>query len=102
MYVLEDLWWGNVRPCERNIRKNSEYERINSQSVECLNAFYKELSPEGKKAYHAYQEHETKLNQITDIDTFIRGVRFGVRLMMDVMGDYTSPLPQRNEMEAAE
>ena len=64
--------------------------------------FYKELSPEGKKAYHAYQEHETKLNQITDIDTFIRGVRFGVRLMMDVVGDYTSPLPQRNEMEAAE
>lgn len=102
MYVLEDLWWGNIQPCERRIRKNSEYDRINSQSVEHLKTFHKELSPEGQDAYDAYRECENKLAEITEIDTFIRGVRFGVRLMMDVIGDYNSPFPQRNEMETAE
>ena len=99
MYVLEKLWNGDVNPSERCFQDGSQYAALMSVGAKLEDAFYKELSTEGKKTYKAHYENQMKLFGISEQDAFIRGVRFGAQFMLDVVGDYRSPLPQVGEEE---
>ena len=50
MYVLDELWRGEITPSERGYRKDSPYAALVRQANETADIFYKELSPVGKKA----------------------------------------------------
>jgi predicted DNA-binding protein YlxM (UPF0122 family) len=98
MYLLDELWKGKITPDERAVRESSTYKKINHESIEYLNAFYEELSTEGKKAFDLYFQKEMDLAEISERDTFIRGVRIGARFILDVLGEYNSQLPPRQNV----
>ena len=102
MYALEDLWRGNITPSERGYRKDSPFAEMVRQANETADIFYQELSEVGKKAYDAHSTQESKLADISECDSFIRGFRLGARIILDVVGDYDSPMLQINEMDMAE
>ena len=102
MYALEDLWRGNITPSERGYRKDSPFAEMVRQANETADIFYQELSEVGKKAYDAHSTQESKLADISECDSFIRGFRLGARMILDVVGDYDSPMLQINEMDMAE
>ncbi len=99
MFVLEDLWYGRVTPSERYIRKGSRYQKLSQQLGEYLQPFWDELSAEGKKAFDDYYNTQLELFEISEKDTYFRGIRFGVQLMLDVTGNYLSDLPLTGEQE---
>lgn len=98
MYLLDELWKGKITPDERAVREGSPYKKINRESIEYLNAFYEELSAEGKKAFDLFFQKELELADISERDTFIRGVRIGARFILDVLGEYNSQLPPRQDV----
>ena len=49
---------------------------------------------EGKKAYAAYVEKQIALMDIDNCDMFIKGYRLGVKLLLAVLMEYDTPLPQ--------
>ncbi len=102
MYVLDELWRGEITPSERGYRKDSHYAELARQANETAGIFYQELSEVGKKAYDAHSTQESKLADISECDSFIRGFRLGARMILDVVGDYDSPMVQVNEMGRAE
>ncbi len=57
-------------------------------------AFRAELSAEGKKAYSAYVDKRLALMEIDNCDMFIKGYRLGVKLLLTVLMEYDTPLPQ--------
>lgn len=93
MYILEDLWAGRFSPSERAVRAGSLYQKISDENSYWMNAFRKELSPEGKKALEEYYNTQLKLWDISEQDAFIRGVRLGAQFILDVIGEYKSQLP---------
>ena len=97
MYILEDLWYGNVAPSERMIRTGTQYAKLQKQLVTAEDALQKDLSPEGKKFYEEICRKQTEMVQIAECDSFIRGVRIGARLALDIMEDYPSQLPSMSE-----
>jgi len=97
MYLLNELWYGNVTPNERSARKNSEYARVSQEANECLEQLMAELSPKEKTVLEAFASKSMTLASISDEDAFICGVRIGARFMLDVLGDYHSQLPQIGE-----
>ena len=97
MYILEDLWNGNVAPADRVIRTGSEYAQLQKQMVAAEDAFRKELSTEGKKAYEEFCRKQAGMAEIAECDSFIRGVRVGARFLLDIVGDYPSQMPSRIE-----
>ena len=97
MYLLAELWKGNVTPDERAVQEGSPYQKIHRESVACMERFRKELSPEGKKALDEFFNKEMELADISEQDAFVRGVRIGARFILDVIGEYRSQLPQVNE-----
>ena len=54
MYVLKDLWEGNITPADRGYRKGSPYAGLVHQANESEDEFYTHLSDAGKKAYLVY------------------------------------------------
>lgn len=99
MYVLEELWSGSIHPSERCFRERSQYATLMHECSELETVFYNELSADGKKAYKAHYENQMKLFCISEQDTYIRGVRLGAQFILDVLGEYHSPLPQVEEEE---
>ena len=97
MYILEDLWNGDITPSERMIRTGSQYAQLQKQLVAAEEDFRKELSPEGKAAYDTFCRKQAELSEISECDCFIRGVRVGARLLLDIVADYPSQTPTRME-----
>ena len=97
MYILEDLWNGDITPSERVIRTGSQYAQLQKQLVAAEEDFRKELSPEGKTAYDTFCRKQAELSEISECDCFIRGVRIGARLLLDIVADYPSQTPTRME-----
>ena len=97
MYILEDLWNGNITPSERVIRTGSQYAQLQKQLVAAEEDFRKELSPDGKAAYDTFCRKQAELSEISECDCFIRGVRVGARLLLDIVADYPSQTPTRME-----
>lgn len=89
MYVLEDLWTGNVAFRAETVQGGSLYQEISRKSISYLEKFRKELSPEGKKALDAYYNAQMQLGDISEREAFIRGVRLGAQFILDVIGEYT-------------
>ena len=97
MYILEALWNGNITPSERVIRTGSQYAQLQKQLVAAEEDFRKELSPDGKAAYDTFCRKQAELSEISECDCFIRGVRIGARLLLDIVADYPSQTPTRME-----
>ena len=97
MYILEELWNGNITPSERMIRTGSQYAQLQKQLVAAEEDFRKELSPDGKAAYDTFCRKQAELSEISECDCFIRGVRVGARLLLDIVADYPSQTPTRME-----
>ena len=94
MFILEELWQGNITPNVRQMQDGGAYQKAMSKITELSDAFAKELSEDGKQAFKDYENLQMELFDISDTDAFIRGVRIGVKLMLDVLLPYDSPLPQ--------
>lgn len=100
MLILEDLWEGKVPFHDKHIRKGSAYEGLTGQLVEAEAMLRKDLSAEQKQFYDVYCAKQAELTEIAERDSFIRGVRLGARIVLDVLGEYHSQLPLLGEEEA--
>ena len=85
MYILEDLYTGNVRPGERSFKQNSQYSRALAQAVESGDALIKSLTEEQKKLFEEYMDAQREVNILTDFETFIYALKLGAKLMLDVL-----------------
>ena len=94
MYLLEELWYGNVNPNERYNRPNSEYAKLIKESADCLKQLEEKLTPEASNLLEEFCNIQARAAGISEEDTFIRGVRIGARFILDVVGDYRSQTPQ--------
>ncbi|WP_150267494.1 DUF6809 family protein [Paenibacillus tepidiphilus] len=84
--VLEDIFYGNLRPNENIHPKHSEYQELNRKISSLIENYHKRLPP------HEYDELEQLLDlmgQTTSMYSaaaYTEGFRLGVRIMIEVMG----------------
>lgn len=88
MYILNDLWRGNISPCEKFICSDSEYMKLFTKYVKDAEQIRKALSPEKQEKYDEIEELRLKLTDISEQDSFIVGFRLGARLILDIVGEY--------------
>ena len=83
MTVLEDLWYGNIRPIENFIEGNMEYKgllRLVSKNREVLES---ELSPKQLDLLEKFNLSVNEMNAISETSAFQYGFSLGVRLMAE-------------------
>ena len=88
MYVLRDLWRGEISPTDRRVRQGSDYQQRAAEARKQIAEFAATLSPEGKEQMETINDLNHDLSMMAEEDVFIYGFRLGARMMLDVMGSY--------------
>ena len=94
MYTIDKLWKTGFNPSERYFKEGSEYAKVLKEANAEENKFWAELSQEGKRAYDEHGYKLAALNSIAECDAFVQGFRLGARIILDVIGDYDTEMPQ--------
>ena len=88
MYVLRELWRGEISPTDRRVRQGSEYQQRAAEVRKQMADLAALLSPEVKERMEDINDQKYNLSMMAEEDVFIYGFRLGARMMLDVIGDY--------------
>ena len=81
MTVLENLWYGNIRPVESFVDGNTEYKsllRLVGKNREKLEAT---LSHEQAELFEKFYTAVNEMNSTAEVAAFSYGFRLGAQLM---------------------
>ena len=101
MYILDDLWYGNVAPSLRSFQKGSRYAEIIHELDECETALKKEVSQEGFQQLKILIDLQSELLDISERDSFTKGFQTGAKIIMDVLGQTYTQFPLLHDLGTA-
>ena len=85
MSILENLWYGNVKPSERKMSSNSEQYELVKYIARHEEALLPMLSNESRETYEKLWECKSELSSLNELEAFISGFQLGARIMLEVM-----------------
>ena len=85
--TLEDLYYGNITPCEQQMVHGSELKRAVDRTVKCEEQLLDLLDEESQYILVRLTHSQHEINSITATENFILGFRLGIRLMVECMDD---------------
>ncbi|MBD5155440.1 MAG: hypothetical protein HDT15_10375 [Oscillibacter sp.] len=93
MTILENLWFGNIAPADRKLKRGSEAKKLLEAAIANENIFTAELSTEGQRAYIEYSKLISRISEISECDAFGKGFRLGARLMLETLSEENTQMP---------
>jgi nucleoside-triphosphatase THEP1 len=85
--TLEDLYYGNITPCEQQMTPDSELKRAVERVAKCEEQLLALLDEESQHILVRLTRSQHEINGITATENFILGFRLGIRLMAECMDD---------------
>ncbi len=85
MSVLEDLWYGNISPCERDIKRSSEYTDALERIVQYEKELHARLNDEEKEILEKFVNCTNEMCCISEREMFVQGFMLGAKLIIEVM-----------------
>ena len=91
MKILDDLWYGNIDPRGRAIKKGSRMERALSLVVKNDDTMRAMLSDAQKEQYEKLHNCQDELTDLLERNAFTEGFCLAVKIMVDVMNTMKIP-----------
>lgn len=88
---IEEVFYGNIDPQEKSIRKNKRVRRELKLLSENEDYFLKELSGDSQKRFLEYVDAWGIVNGESTLDSFITGFRLGARFAYDTFVSEEAP-----------
>ena len=85
MNILEELWYGNISPCEMDFKRGSKYSELLSYIVRHEEDLQKRLNDEEKEILEKFTECMGEMYGIAEREAFVRGFVLGARIIIEVM-----------------
>ena len=85
MLVLNDLWNRAVSPCERHYERGSAYDTVSRRISAQMDVLRQNASKRQRKLWEAYDRDLAERENMEQQNAYFQGVRFGAKLMMDVL-----------------
>ena len=82
MRMLEELWFGNVRPNERNFYRQKEFEKILGLLTRNEKALIDSLNEAEKEIFEKYRECCDELSMLSECEIFIKVFQLGAGFIM--------------------
>lgn len=83
MTVLEDLWYGNIRPVETYIEGNMEYKRLLRLASKNRERLENELSQNQLDLFEKYNTSANEMNSVSETAAFKFGFNLAVWLLTE-------------------
>ncbi len=85
MTILEDLWYGNVRPTERSIVRGSKLDNLMNLLCQNEDDLMKGLTDKQKESFDKFKDCQSEITDYLEREAFVSGFTIAVKLMVDVM-----------------
>ncbi len=85
--ILEDLYFGNIVPYDKQMAANSELRRLVKRVADCEDQLTERLNEEEQKLLNTLINAQHEIDRITALEEFILGFRLGTRLMAECMDE---------------
>lgn len=83
MNILENLWYGNIRPCE-DLPSNDDYIKA-AKLKNCYNDKLEQtLSDNQKELFNKLKDVQLEQESLGECDAFIRGFNIAIKNMIQV------------------
>ena len=80
MTTLENLYYGNIFPADKDIKRGSEYSKLINLSLRNEDKLVLTLSKEQKVIFEKYKDCITEMTSIAEKEAFIQGVKLGLKI----------------------
>ena len=80
MTTLENLYYGNIDPANKYIKRGSEYSKLINLSVRNEEKLTPTLSKEQKTIFEKYKDCITDMTSIAEKEAFIQGIKLGIKI----------------------
>ena len=87
MYILYDLYHGNVAPLDEIVKLSPEDKRRNSEIDKEYKEFYFQMPENIREHYDKYEHLTTESQMRWEEQVFARGFRLGAKMILDVIRD---------------
>lgn len=87
--VLEELFYGNIRPNERDIKRDSDYRKLNSLIKENENKLFEKFGQKEKLLYESILEAIYEQEGFFEKEQFVYGFRLGAQIMLEILTQST-------------
>ena len=86
--ILEDLYYGNITPCDKRIKSGSPLQQVLDEAEQCEERLAAKLDDEGKALLHRLSDAENEASSTIVLENFVLGFRLGMRLTVEgLLGD---------------
>ena len=85
--TLEDLYYGNITPYDRQIRSGTSLRKAMEQSQECEEQLTKLLEGEAHSLLLGLINAENEIGSTLALENFILGFRLGTRLILEALDE---------------
>lgn len=83
MTTLENFYYGNIVPAEKDIRRGSEYSKLLNLSVRNEEKLLPTLSEEQKVIFEKYKDCVIEMNSISEKEAFVEGMKLGIKIIAE-------------------
>jgi len=83
--ILEDLWYGNVRPTERSIVRGSRLDNLMKLICQNEDDLMSGLTDKQKESFEKFKDCQSEITDYLETEAFTQGFTIAVKLMVEVM-----------------
>ena len=85
--VLEDFYYGNITPGEKEMRPGSKLQRAVDTAAQCESQLAERLDEVNQALLTKLVKAQHEIDSITATENFILGFRLGARMMVECIDD---------------
>ena len=82
---LQDLYYGNIIPCQHDVRRDSDYAKRSIELLKLCDRLEKRLSAEDKKLLNDITDMQGMLSETLVAESYIQGFRDCAELIIDAL-----------------
>lgn len=77
MKIIENLFYGNISPCEKTLTRGSEYSRLLQLATKNEEKLFALLSPQQTEQFEKLKECIIDMNNISEKEAFVVQLNYG-------------------------
>ena len=83
--IIEELYYGNISPSDRDIVKGGTYSHILNLLTRNEDALVQTLTQAGQETFGKFKDCASELNDANEVTAFTVGFKLGMRLAVEAM-----------------
>ena len=98
--ILEDLYYGNLSPCQRTVRPDSRVKKLMQKQSELEAKLNGSFTEEQRANFEQYLSVCADLLDANSLDSFITGFRLGAQFAHEIFARTDAPFADLTEDES--